>query len=87
MSSWCGSSSPLATLTAATDLCRAEDDVHAAIGADNVAHLADVQTVGCVLKRLLHLTLMHAFNTLAMERRADDIHPAEAAKVSAIPSG
>ena len=36
------------------DLCGTEDDVDAAICADNVAHLSGLECIGGVLERLLH---------------------------------
>ena len=39
------------------DLCGTEDDVDAAICANNVAHLSGLECIGGVLERLLHLTL------------------------------
>ena len=38
-------------------LCRAEDEVHPAVRADNVANLADLEGVRGILEWLLHLAL------------------------------
>ena len=45
---------------AGTNLLSAQNEMHTAIGADDVAHLADVQSECGLFERLLHLTLQTA---------------------------
>ena len=60
------------TLTVKASLSRTKDDMDAAVRADDVAHLANLECIGCVLERLLHLAL-HQRSELRLQAVMDGI--------------
>ena len=48
----------------------AKNNMHAAIRADNIAHLADLQGIGSLLEGLLHLVLLTAAISMASNKRS-----------------
>ena len=53
-------------------LLGAQDDVDTAVGADDVAHLADLEREGRVFERLLHLALQYTMKVSLISGQARD---------------
>lgn len=67
-------------------LCSAQDDVHAAVRADDIAHLPDLERIRSFLERFLHLALHNQVSTQLLPHQRHT-YPPKQTQVSTVLRG